>query len=366
VERPESLRRRDVEMPGRSDSGGSRIRAFILLAAFVLAAFVATGCGDDDDSGSDDSSSAESAAIPAEPESGTLVMGTQPWIGYGPLADIAPAEGIFEEEGLTDVEIQNFKSDKDISAAFASGRLDAMNAGLTQALTLTSVGVPVKIVLLEDVSTDADAVLGRGVDSVADLAGKDVAVEEGAVGDLMLRYALQQNDMTLDDINVVPTPASEAGTALIAGQIDAAVTYEPYVTQAQAEDSEITPVYTAGEKEGLVSDVLVVSEDMINERPGQVAALLRSYQSALDFYNDDPAEGQRIIGEALGADPSELKTAFEGIEFFDLQGNQEQFSGPYPETVAEVEDLMVDAGLLEQEVDTADLIDPQFVDETAN
>ncbi len=349
-------------MAGTRASKRSSVRVVVALVALLLTALFATACGSDD-GGSTASATGE---IPPEPESGTLVLGTQPWIGYGPLADIAPAKGIYDEEGLTDVEIQNFKSDKDISAAFASGRLDAMNAGLTQALTLTSVGVPVKLVLLEDVSTEADAILGRGVDSVADLAGKDVAVEEGAVGDLMLRYALQENDMTLDDINVIPTPASEAGTALIAGRIDAAVTYEPYVTQAQTEDSAVKPIYTAGEKEGLVSDVLVVSEDMINERPGQVAALLRSYQSALEFYDENPTEAQQIIGDALGADASELETAFDGIDFYDLKQNQEQFSGPYPEIVADVEGLMLDAGLLEQEANTEDLIDSQFVDAAAN
>ncbi len=73
--------------------------------------------------------------------------------------------------------------------------------------------------------------------------------------------------MTIDDIEVVPLPAADAGTAIIAGRVDAAVTYEPYITEAAAEvdPDRIQPVFTAGEREGLISDMLLVSEDSINE-----------------------------------------------------------------------------------------------------
>ena len=44
--------------------------------------------------------------------------------------------------------------------------------------------------------------------------------------------------MTIDDIEKVPMPAADAGAALIAGQVPVAVTYEPYLTLADAAEPE--------------------------------------------------------------------------------------------------------------------------------
>ena len=47
----------------------------------------------------------------------------------------------------------------------------------------------------------ADAILaGAAITDVASLKGKTVAYEEGATSDLLLNYALQQNGMTLQDV----------------------------------------------------------------------------------------------------------------------------------------------------------------------
>lgn len=320
------------------------------LAAILTLSAVLAACGNSEDSGSDGGTSA------------TVNLGTQPWIGYGPLTAIAPAEGIFEEEGLADVEIVNFKSDKDINAAFASQQLDAVSVGITQALTFAEAGVPIKIVLLEDVSTSADAILGRGVSSVAELEGKQVAVEEGTVGDMMLRYALSEEGMTIDDVEVVPLPSADAGSAIIAGRVDAAVTYEPYITEAISKSDEVTPIFTAGERKGLISDMLIAREDVIEERPEDIQALVNSWGEAVEFYDANPAEGQALISEDLGTDVVELETAFEGVTFFDIAQNQEQLGGELQTLVSEVQEIMIGAGLMESEVDTDSLIDPQFVD----
>lgn len=332
-----------------------RWTALALGMALPVLALGALGCGDDDSS--DNGSGGDNGS-----SSRKVVLGTQPWIGYGPLTAVAPDQGYFKEEGLSDVEIVNFKSDKDINAAFASRRLDAVSVGISQALTFAEAGVPVKIVLLEDISTDADAILGRGVDSVADLRGKQVAVEEGTVGDMMLRYALQQEDMTIDDVKVVPLPAADAGTAIIAGRVDAAVTYEPYITEAQAKSNDVKPIFTAGEREGLISDMLIVREDVIEDDPEVVQALVNAWGKSVDFYNANTKEAQTLIAEDLGSPLGDLKTAFDGVTFFDIAQNQEQLNGPFPSLVSDVQDIMIEAELLKNEVDAEGLVDPTFVD----
>src|SRR5579871_6237931 len=169
-------------------------------------------------------------AIPAKPEPGTFKLGIEPWLGYGQW-HVAAKKGLFAKEGLSDVQIVNFTEDKDINAALASGQLDAANIATHTAMGMVAAGLPVKIVTLLDFSLNADAILaGKDIQSVLDLKGKEVAFEEGTTSDILLNYALASGGMTMADVKPVPMPAADAGSALIAGKVPVAVTYEPYIS----------------------------------------------------------------------------------------------------------------------------------------
>ena len=225
--------------------------------------------------------------MPAKPEAGGFKMGIEPWLGYG-LWHVAAEKKLFEAQGLSDVEIVNFTQDKDVNAALASGQLDGANIATHTALVMAAAGLPIKIVAVLDVSMTADAILaGADIKSIADLKGKEVAYEEGTTSHILLNYALAANGLTLADVKSVPMPASDAGAALIAKRVPVAVTYEPYLTLARAQDPAVRLLYTAAEDPGLVSDVFVVREEVLKEKPGQIAALLRAWQAAHDDYAKD-------------------------------------------------------------------------------
>lgn len=287
-------------------------------------------------------------------------IGTQPWIGYGPWW-IAKEKGLFEKYGL-EAELTDFIEDKEVNAAFASGKMEAANLATHTAIKLFSVGVDMKLVLLEDVSTSADAILAdESIKSIADLKGKQVAYEEGTTSDLLINYALMDNKMTLDDIVPVPMPASDAGTALISGNVPVAVTYEPYISEALKENSKLKILYKAEERPGLISDVLVISGKFAKEKPEAAKALLKVWGEALDFYNKDNAAGQEIISKAVDSDPEELKTAFEGVKFYDLKQNQTDLSGDFMKTIQDVAEVSKNIGLFETIPDLNKLVDASFL-----
>jgi NitT/TauT family transport system substrate-binding protein len=301
--------------------------------------------------------------VPTTPETGPIKMGIEPWLGYG-LWHIAARKDLFKAQGLESVEIVNFTTDAEINAALAAGQLNCGNIATHTAMAFAAAGLPIKIVALLDVSMTADAIITDGsVGSVPELKGKQVAYEEGTTSDILLNYALSQNGMTIADIQKVPMPAAEAGTALIAGQVPVAVTYEPYISLAKAQSDKVKLLYSAGENPGLISDVFIVREEFISEKPGQIVALLKAWQAALDAYNANPTEGRTIIAEAVGAKPEELATAFEGVKYFSLAENKSQFAGDFlNKVVPEVEAAATKAGLLTKDIDLATLMDGRFID----
>jgi NitT/TauT family transport system substrate-binding protein len=301
--------------------------------------------------------------IPASPEPGPIKMGIEPWLGYG-LWHIAAKKDLFKAQGLESVEIVNFTTDAEINAALAAGQLNCGNIATHTAMAFAAAGLPIKIVALLDVSMTADAIITDGsVNSVSELKGKQVAFEEGTTSDILLNYALSQNGMTIADIEKVPMPAADAGTALIAGQVPVAVTYEPYISLAKAQSDKVKLLYSAGENPGLISDVFIVREEFMTEKPGQIVALLKAWQAALDAYNANPTEGRAIIAEAVGAKPEDLATAFEGVKFFSLAENKQQFGGDFlTKVVPEVEAAAMKANLLTKDIDLATLMDSRFID----
>jgi NitT/TauT family transport system substrate-binding protein len=294
------------------------------------------------------------AACAGQPqEAVTVRIGTQPWIGYGPWW-IAKEKGIFEKNGLK-VELVDFIEDKEVNAAFASGQMDAANLATHTAIKLFASGLDLKIVLLEDASYQADAILApSSVNSIADLKGKQVAYEEGTTSDLLLNYALMQNGMSVQDIVPVFMPASDAGSTLIAGQVDVAVTYEPYISAALAENTDLKLLYTAAERPGLISDVLAVRGNL---SPEVVARLLKVWDEALAFYKSNPDEAKAIIATNVGSTPEELKTAFDGVKFYDLAENRQQFGGEFLKTLEDVTQVAQAIGLITTAPDLSRILD---------
>jgi NitT/TauT family transport system substrate-binding protein len=300
--------------------------------------------------------------IPTKPEAGGIKMGIEPWLGYGQW-HVAAKKGLFKAQGLDSVEIVNFTTDADLNAALASGQLDCGNIATHTAMAFAAAGLPIKIVLLLDVSMTADAMLSDGsIGSIPELRGKQVAYEEGTTSDLLLNYALAQNGMSVADIQKVPMPAADAGSALIAGKVPVAVTYEPYLTTAMKENAKTKMIYAASAEPGLISDVLVVNEKFLKEKPGQILALLKTWDAAYAAYQADTKGSRAIISEAVGAPPADLETAFDGVKYYSLAENKSQLGGDYLKKVMpSVKDAATKAGILTKDIDAGALIDPRFV-----
>jgi NitT/TauT family transport system substrate-binding protein len=306
------------------------------------------------------SAAASSAAIPS-PEAGTFKMGTEPWLGYGPWW-IAKDKDFFGKEGVTTT-VTSFDTDDQINAALVSGQIDGANIATHTALRLISSGTPITVVLLLDQSNSADAMLGGpNVATVADLKGKTVAYEEGTTSDILLRYALSQNSMTINDVTKVPTPAAQVGNVLIAKKVDAGVTYEPYLTSTTTADPTIKVIYKAEALPGLIGDVFVVRTDYLTAHPGQVYAELRAWGDSVDYYNTNKTDAQAIIEKAIGADTGSLKTAFDGVTIYDLKAAKDLMTGgAYGKTLAMVKQIATDAGIITSPVDETKVVDTTYI-----
>ena len=327
----------------------------VTAAATAALALALTGCSSNASQGG--------SAQGGEATGDTIRMGTQPWLGYGQWY-VAEDQGFFDDHGVK-VELSSFNADADVNAALAANRLDMANVGAQAALQFIEQGVDVSIVLMLDSATEADAVLtSSDIQTVEDLKGKKVAFERGATSEILLAEALEGAGMSFDDVSVVESSADKVTPMLLAGRVDAGVTYEPYVSEALASGKGVETLLTAGDYPGLITDVLVVRNDVLDERPDEVREVLASWDEAVAFTEANPDEGRAIIAKGVGSDVADLESAFEGVHYYTLAENRELLTGQYlTETLPTLVKVAKRIGLIETDVDAKSAIRSEFLGE---
>jgi NitT/TauT family transport system substrate-binding protein len=271
----------------------------------------------------------------------TLNVGLATWVGFAPFY-IAQEKGFLAEEGLK----VSFSSMDDLAArraALSSGALDSMVDTLDSLANGLPAGLQAVCILKIDESYGADGiVVTKDISSFKDLKGKTIAYQHGLPPQFFLLYLLKQNGLTPSDIKSVDMEASAAANAFIARKVDAAVTWEPWLSKA-AERDNAKVLITSKDAPGLITDILVVRPDVLQKRPDAIRKLLRSWFKALAFIDSAPNEAAQIMGKRLNVPPEEVKGMLMGLRFashkdnltyFGLDGTDNKFDKLMQEAIA--------------------------------
>jgi NitT/TauT family transport system substrate-binding protein len=123
--------------------------------------------------------------------------------------------------------------------------------------------------------------------------------------------------------------------------VDAAVTYEPYISAALKQGKEFHVLYTAAEKPGLISDLALADRNYIEKNPEVIKALILAWDDAVTFLKEHPEEGGKIIADAVHSPMDEFKAAMDGVKVYDLKGNAEILGGEFQGAMADIGRIMM-------------------------
>jgi len=301
---------------------------------------------------------------PAGAAATTLRIGYSTWVGYGPLF-LARDNRYFDEAGVN-VDLVNIEDPKLRFAALAAGRLDGLVTTLDVMSLYWRPDFKFQAVLGLDDSKGGDGIVSRdAIKTVKDLRGKRVAVNRGSVSDFFLNVLLRQSGMKEDQLNIVNMRQDDAGAAFIAGKVDAAVTWEPWLTRAKMApgghvlvDSSSTP--------GLIVDVLLVRADVIRAHPEAVKGMVTGWYRAVDYWKTHPDDADAIMAKAVGGWLKDVKTFKEtlaGIRYYDQAVNKQYLTpgGQMYTTAQNAIDIWTSFGKITVKESTNDLIYPSFV-----
>lgn len=284
-----------------------------------------------------------------------LTVGMNPWVGYDPLV-------LARDRGLTDarqVRVVELASASETLRHLRNGLLDAATLTLDETLRLVESGVAVRIVAVLDESTGGDAVLAAPrITSPAQLKGEFVAVEDSAVGALLLQRMLTQAGMTRADVKVTNIEVARHLEALQSGQAAAAVTYEPLAGAIEA--AGFRRIFDSRELPGEVLDVLVVRVDALERRPEAVDALLRGWYAGLDLFESDVPGAAASLAPGTDLTPAAYQAVLGGLALHSREASARELTGnppPLVEKAAIVADALQSIGLLQRTPSWQELID---------
>ena len=298
---------------------------------------------------------------PAAAQETPVAIGISGWTGFAPLT-LAKDAGIFKKNGL-DVAIRKIPQ-KDRHLAIASGDIQCAATTVETWVNWNAAGVTTTQIFQLDKSYGADGMVVKpGIAKIADLKGKTVAVDApGTSPYFALAWMLKKNGLSVKDVKVVTLAPQAAANAMVAGTdgVDAAMTYEPYLSAVRAKP-EAGKIIATTLDYPMVMDTFGCTPKFLSENPKAAKALADSYFEAVAMIAKDPAKSFEI----MGADVKQTGAQFEGSQKYlrwqDKAANQKFFAGEHAAFTKEAADLLLEAGVIKQVPDLTKLADTRFI-----
>ena len=243
------------------------------------------------------------------------------WAGYAPLF-IAQEKGYFADQGY-DVEIVIIEDESTYGAAFVSNSIQALGQVLDRDIIQYDAGAPEQYVCTMDASTGGDGLVATAeIKTMDDLKGKTVALDKSATSYFFFLQALADSSITEDQINIVEMGNDEAGEAFLAGRVDAAVTWEPALSNCSEREGGHILVSSADYPKAII-DVLTVSSTFAAKNPEVYDVLYTCWCQSVDYLNENFEDGCAIMAAGLDLETEEVMEECAGITYFDEAMNQE-------------------------------------------
>ncbi|MDX2101775.1 MAG: ABC transporter substrate-binding protein [Alphaproteobacteria bacterium] len=288
-----------------------------------------------------------------------VAIGISGWTGFAPLT-LAKEAGIFAKNGI-DATIRKIPQ-ASRHLAILSGDIQCAATTVETWIVWAANGVPTRQLFQLDKSYGADGMVVRNsVASIRDLRGKTVAASApGTAPYFTLAWFLKENGMSIRDVTVVNMEPGPAAQAFIAGQNDAAMTYEPFLSAVRGAPQAGKILHTTLDYP-MVMDTFGCTPAFIAANERAVKAITDSYFEALEMIAREPARANQIMGADVRQSAEEFAKSASYLRWQDRAANKAFFAGPHAEFSAKAADLLMEIGIIRQKPDMTQLVDARFI-----
>ena len=201
------------------------------------------------------------------------------------------------------------------------------------------------------------------IQKIADLKGKTVAASApGTAPYFTLAWFLKKNGLSVKDVKVVNLEPQAAASAFVAGTggIDAAMTYEPYLSSVR-EKPQAGRIIATTLDYPMVMDTFGCTPEFLAKNPKAAKALADGYFDAVEMIRSDPKKSFQIMGADVKQTAEQFEKSQQYLRWQDRAANQKFFAGEHAQFSKEAADLLLEAGIIKKIPDLSKLADTSFI-----
>jgi NitT/TauT family transport system substrate-binding protein len=263
-------------------------------------------------------------------------------------------------------------------AAFRKGDVDVMwdtvDNWAREASVLTENNARAKSIMMQDWSRGGDGIVSlASMKSIEDLKGHKTACTQFTPSHFLLLYLLSQSGLTPQDRaevekNIIfSTDAPAAAAMFKAGQVDAAVTWEPDLSAAvAARGNQAHVLVSTTAASNIIADTLVARQDIIDMAPETLRDFVHGWFEGIEQMKNDPSGSNAIVGHALKLDEETVSGMLSGLkltpyadnaQFYGLAGGRSHYDTLFNTAFV----IWRKKGLVTRPVEAKEWADTQFI-----
>jgi len=270
-------------------------------------------------------------------------------IDYAPYY-VAKNQGWFEEVANnygTSIKYTEFQTVPAITEAFATGDTDIVFVAGPPVIIGRAAGIDIEIKgigasLTQEVLVHKDS----GINKVSDLKNKKIAVLVGSSSHYGVLKMLEENGLSVNDVEIISMIPPDANVAFETRQIDAWAVWPPWIEQQIVSGKGIT--LQGGD--AFIQSIIAVRVEFANENSEVTSELIEVIETAKIWIKENEGESQLIVANELDLPIEVVKEAWPKHDFQATIGEREKAD------LQAKADFLLETGAIKNQINVEDLV----------
>jgi NitT/TauT family transport system substrate-binding protein/taurine transport system substrate-binding protein len=233
---------------------------------------------------------------------------------------VTQGQGLFQKDIDANVTMKFFDSGPAAMSALASNSLQFMcGLGIPPFVAAISQGLPLAIIYNQERYTSAAGIAvrpGAGINSVADLKGKKIAIVQGSQASFELATFLQEAGLPFLAVRQVNMSPPEMRVAYTTKAIDAAIVWDPVFDALRAEGAKVLTTDADLPRYASSYNVCIANTHWVQAHPQLAAQFVKALDEGVTYTKQHPDKALAIMAKQAGIDEKTAASELKGYEIF--------------------------------------------------
>ncbi len=211
------------------------------------------------------------------------------------------------------------------NALITKGEIQAMLNTMDSIIAARAAGVPIKMVAVPAMSYGLDEmVVTKDIHSERDFPGKKYGTDFGYIQHMWMLLTLKRAGIPFDALKLVVALPQDSPSLFLTEQTDIDVNNLPFSLQSQRRPGSYVLKTSFTDKtweRGLIGEAIVYNEKWLTEKPKVAKELLRAWFEAVNWWKENPEEGDKIVARGLGWWLDDVKQTMNGSMLLNIDQN---------------------------------------------